>query len=78
MKILTIRTYNLTIRLYILTNCRYFLMITLYILMNCLQILTIIGVIIKMYTSEGQLLKNVEDSAGNSERKPVGIHREII
>jgi uncharacterized membrane protein len=53
-------------------------MITLYILMNCLQFLTIIGVIIKMYTSEGQLLKNAEDSAGNSERKLVGIHREII
>jgi len=31
-----------------------------------------------MYTSEGQLLKNVEDSADNSERKPVEIHREII
>jgi len=31
-----------------------------------------------MYTSEGQLLKNTEDSTDNSERKPVGVHREII
>ena len=31
-----------------------------------------------MYMSEGQLLKNDDDSADNSERRPVGIHRDHL